>query len=96
MEIVDYIPIGSKNAISRKSLCMITGMSDRKVRKAISQARRETCICNSQDGNGYYIPDCVKDARRFLQQESHRARSIFWSLKGTRNFIKNMEVAEGE
>ena len=75
---------------------MITGMSDRKVRKAISQARRETCICNSQDGKGYYIPDCVKDARSFLKQESHRAKSIFWSLKGTRTFIKDMEEKEHE
>lgn len=34
MDIVDYIPIGSQNAISRQSLCIITGMSDRKVRKS--------------------------------------------------------------
>lgn len=81
MDIVDYIPIGSENAISRQSLCIITGMSDRKVRKAISQARRNTCICNSQDGKGYYIPDCLRDARQFLKQESSRAKSIFGALE---------------
>ena len=42
------------------------------------------------------IPDCVKDARSFLKQESHRAKSIFWSLKGTRTFIKDMEEKEHE
>ena len=96
MNIVDYIPIGSKNAISRQKLCDMTGMSDRIVREAISQARRTTCICNAQDGRGYYIPDSVKDARDFVEQESARARSIFWSLKGARDFIKDMEKMEHE
>lgn len=96
MNIVDYIPVGSKNAISRQNLCTITGMSDRVVREAISQARRTTCICNAQDGKGYYIPDSMKDAKRFLDQESARARSIFWSLKGARDFIKEMEKAGHE
>ena len=91
MNIVDYIPVGSKNAISRQNLCIATGMNDRAVREAISKARRTTCICNAQDGKGYYIPDDLKDARDFLKQESSRAKSIFWSLKGARDFIKKME-----
>ena len=46
INIVDYIPIGHENGISRKELCRLTGLTDRNVRECISKARETTCICN--------------------------------------------------
>lgn len=39
MNIIDYIPYGRENAVSRQELVMRTGMSDRAVRKAIQLLR---------------------------------------------------------
>ena len=38
MNIAEYIPVGHENAISRKRLAMITGLSDRQIRQLIERA----------------------------------------------------------
>ena len=93
LNIVDFIPIGHKNAISRKELCRRTGLTDRKVREQISKARETTCICNMSDGAGYYIPEQLAEITDYINQESARARSIFKALKGAR-IAKNMMERE--
>lgn len=92
-KVLDMIPFGRKNAISRENLCRATGMSDRAVREAISILRREHCILNNQDGNGYYRPFMQDEyyVEEFLKQESRRAKSIFWSLKGAKDWLGNKE-----
>lgn len=91
--IVDFIPIGHENAISRKELCKLTGLTDRNVREHIAKAREVTCICNMSDGAGYYIPREVQEVEIFIRQESARARSIFRSLRGART-LKNIMIRE--
>lgn len=90
MNIIDYIPYGKDKAVTREQLMMLTGYPDRAVREAISQARRETPILNNQDGTGYYRPtdDEKPLVERFVRQEERRAKSIFYSLKAARDFVK--------
>ena len=88
MDILDYIPQGRDNAVTRRQLKDQLGISDRKIRQMISMARRKHCILNDQSGDGYYTP-CDSDApavREWLAQETHRAKSIFWSARGARDF----------
>lgn len=94
MDILDYIPFGRENAVTRPFLCQMTGLSDRIVRKEIARARREHPILNTQEGNGYYQPsdNDVLEVRRFINQETNRARSIFYSLKGARDWIKELDI----
>ena len=94
--IVDYIPTGRKNAITRKELCRITGLSDRQAREHIAQARRSTPIINLQDGDGYFIPDPSDNAdmgllKRYVRQEEARLKSIGWSLKAARKTLKGID-----
>lgn len=91
MMIEQYIPMGQANAIPLKKLCELTGFDSRKVREQISVARRETCILNLQDGNGYFIPseDEKPLVERYVKQEMARLKSIGWSLKSAREFVKN-------
>lgn len=94
MNIVDYIPVGHQNAVTRKQLCILTGLSDRKVRDLIADARREMPIINQQDSKGYYIPDTgniidMCALRRYVRQEEHRLKSIGWSLKAARRAVSN-------
>ena len=90
INIVDYIPKGKKNAVTRAQLRIATGLSDRKVRDAIADARRHTPIINDQSGRGYYIPTAeeLPEAHKCLEQEKRRAKSIFWSLKALKAFAE--------
>lgn len=90
INIVDYIPTGKNNAVTRTQLRIMTGMSDRKIRDAIADARRKVPIINDQSGRGYYIPTAeeLPEARSFLEQEKSRAKSIFWSMKALRAFVE--------
>jgi biotin operon repressor len=91
MEIINLIPFGSNNCVSRYHLCMASGMPDRAVRKEIERLRKSgICILNHQDGRGYYRP--TKQDRplveMYLRQEENRAKSIFQGLCGVRHFLK--------
>ena len=92
INIVDFIPVGSENSISRAELCRITGIDDRTVRDLIARARETTCICNGQsERGGYYLPETIDEANRFYAQERKRALSILKRLRGTKEFIRQEE-----
>lgn len=88
-----YMPTGKENAVSREYLSTVTGMSDRRVRNAIHEARRKSLIVNLSGGKGYYIADTTKESERlellqFLRQEESRLKSIGLSLKPFREELK--------
>ena len=80
MDILEYIPFGRDNAIKRKNLRDLTGLSDRDMRRAIELARKETPIINLQDGRGYYRPDDRDDLQRYVLQEQARAKKILQNI----------------
>jgi hypothetical protein len=88
MNILDYIPKGKDNAITRAELTARTGLNDRVVRELISQARRDTVIINLSNGNGYYIPTDRAEIERYVRQETARLKSIGWSLKAARRSLQ--------
>lgn len=91
MNIIDYIPFGRENAVTRTQLRIVTGLTDRKIRDLIADARRDTVILNMQDGKGYFQPnpDEINLVQAFEKQEEARLKSIGWSLKSTRKMLKN-------
>lgn len=96
-DILDYIPTGHGNALTRSELCKRTGVSDIAMRTAIHNARRKVPILNMQDGNGYFIPDMNLEVERillkqFVQQEASRLKSIGWSLKAARQTLRNCGI----
>jgi len=84
MNIIDYIPEGQSNAISRRALCAATGLPDRMMRKEIERARQEHAILNSQDGSGYFRPAPGEAylIERWLRQERSRERSVRDATRG--------------
>lgn len=54
MDIIDFIPYGHDNAVTRSELISMTGESDRAIRDAISNSKE--LIINLQDGAGYFRP----------------------------------------
>lgn len=100
MNILTYIPIGSKNAVTRTDLCRLTGLDDRAVRELIHIARRTTPILNMQDGRGYFVPNMKEKydsdlLKKYVRQEKNRLKSIGWALKSARKMLKNVDGRDG-
>lgn len=81
MNILDYIPYGKENAVSRERLAGLYGggeHGDRRARKAIESARKTHVILNLQDGSGYFQPkDTDNDlVAKQYRQTNNRANSI--------------------
>lgn len=91
MEIIDFIPYGKEKAVSRYELTHFTGLSDRKVRRKISKARKEYVILSLENGSGYYQPTAedYPELEKFVKREESRAKSIFASLKMARALLED-------
>jgi hypothetical protein len=72
MSIIDYIPKGKDNKISRQSLMLCTGLPDRSVRRLISAARADGhAIVGDPDG-GYYMAETKEDVYLLLGELASR------------------------
>jgi predicted HTH transcriptional regulator len=86
--IEQYIPKGEPNAITRAELAQLSGLPDRTVRREIADARkRGVCICNFQNGRGYYRPTTYEEAYRFHKQETKRLAEISRADKAAVRFM---------
>lgn len=96
--LLEHIPYGKENAVSRASLGELRGggpTGDRRARKEIKQLREAgEIIINDQSGDGYYRPTNMEEARRYLAQEESRARSIYRSLRALRRKVKALPGQE--
>lgn len=90
MNIVDFIPYGRENAVSREYLSDITGLDDRTVRGMIEDARRDVPIINLQDSGGYYLPleEERHDVQRWLTIQGNRGNAVFNSMEGATKWLK--------
>lgn len=82
MYILDYIPTGHDNAVTRETLQSLTHLSDRKIRVLIAEANKsapdDVLIINLQDGMGYFRPAPDEDylVRVWKMQEKARGISV--------------------
>lgn len=73
MDILQYIPHGKENAISRNELSRLLKLPDRKIRKLIEQKRiKGIPILSSSSARGYWISDDISEIQAFLQEFDHR------------------------
>ncbi|MBQ6264919.1 MAG: hypothetical protein IJK60_05660 [Clostridia bacterium] len=76
MNILDYIPTGHANAISRRKLTELTGLNDRRNRNLIMKEKMQgALILNMEDGKGYFKPDLPAEidlVRKAFDKESGR------------------------
>ena len=89
--IVNYIPYGRENAISRKDLAAAAGTNDREARRQIQKAREDGfLIMNRQDGGGYYLATehDLDDLQRQFLQDTSRAMAILKRRKEIRRILK--------
>lgn len=93
-----FIPYGHKNAISRTQLKIRSGLSDRKCRDLIANAReRGEVILNT--GSGYFRYDGPDDDlyyNEYVQRESHRFNSIGRTLRKLRKAHPKYDQIAGQ
>lgn len=101
--ILELIPYGKENAISRKMLtakCLDEGLipsevtdKDRYMRQLITDTRQYAAIVYREEG-GYYLPteNDIEDLRKYVQTEQKRAVAIFCSVKFAEQLLKSMTL----
>ena len=78
--IIDLIPVGRENAISRDylvALCVQHGLvKENRKDKDIGELRNECVVLNLSDGNGYYRPTLNEylDLQRHIRQTKSRIK----------------------
>lgn len=73
LDILQYIPHGRENAVTRAELCRLTKMPDRCVRMEIEKLRRKgNPILSSSSAKGYWISDDITEIQAFLKEFDHR------------------------
>lgn len=93
MYILDYIPTGHDNAVTRETLQSLTHLSDRKIRDLIAEANKsapdDVLIINLQDGMGYFRPAPDEDylVRVWKMQEKARGLSVDESVEAAQRYL---------
>lgn len=89
MNIIDLIPYGKENAISREDLSSASGLKDRDMRDTLEGERPDYSILNMQDGKGYFrpLPSETHLAQKWLAGCLKRIRSLQRSAQGTVKFL---------
>jgi hypothetical protein len=91
VNILDYIPQGRANAVTRRELGLILNLPDRTIRNMIEDARREgAIIINDGSGIGYYRSDNLQDLHRQYKMNQSRAMSVLVQQKHLRRRIKEL------
>lgn len=77
IQIADFLLRGAENAVPRRHLRQIIGLSDRELRRRIQEERLAgTPILSSNAAGGYYLPADDLERMRFARSMQHRAREI--------------------
>lgn len=101
MSIYDLLQEGQENAISLRDLIVLTGMSDRALRKAIASERRAGALILSSveyGSSGYFRPSQgnAGELRRYIASMTSRGRETFAVLKAAKAALAEIErSAEG-
>lgn len=74
--IYELLHKGEGCAVSVKDLCMMTGLSDRAIRRQIERERSAgalICFTAEPGCSGYYVAETIKELSRFIHAQRKRA-----------------------
>ena len=78
MNILDFIPTGKENAISKENLCKLTGIKDERIiRDAIKrQVESGVPILSSSGHKGYWYSEDLEEIKEFIRENDHRSNAL--------------------
>lgn len=92
VRILNIIPFGKENAISRELLKTYTDMSDRKIRQIIHELRISgQIICSDSGCKGYWRPTKRKEVEDFIEQMESYGKQCFLASKSARQYMLSHE-----
>ena len=99
MKIYDLLPEGESNAVPRRELVAMTGLSDRELRRKIAAERKEGALILSltDDKRGGYFkptPGNAGELRRFISSMGSRGTQIFCAISAAKKALAEMEENE--
>ena len=90
--ILNMLGAGKENAVHLKAIMKNTELKNREARKCIEHLRRSGTVIISNK-NGYFIPETPEELQKYINQETHRAKSVFYTLKNARKLLQQIEGA---
>lgn len=85
MNLLNLIPYGRDNAISRADLVRLTGLDDRTVRDNIKELVRQGYpILSSSQARGYWLSNNIAEIEAFIRECDSRSRSEYLTTRKLR------------
>lgn len=101
INVLEFIPIGRKNAISMPELTLRLGLKNdtRTARKLVFEARRNGAVicsttCSGDKAAGYYQPGNIAEVRPYIAMQEHRISSAKAALKSAKKFAKAAKAGD--
>ena len=92
--ISDLLHSGAENGTTLRELVALTGMNERVVRLKIQQERKDGKLILSNNRDGYFLPECPEDVRRFARSMSRRAAEIAGVARAAETALADMTGQE--
>jgi len=87
-ELIDMIPTGKEDSISRADLAKQLNIPDRSVRELIHEARKNSPILSNTSKGGYYLPANKDEANEFIQQQYSYISNINQTIPSVRRWME--------
>lgn len=94
---IEDIPIGRKNAISRKNLAAFWGVSDRTARQIISELRTiddgtDYVIVSNSRFSGYYRTRNIDEIEHFIKDMISGIRNVYKAIKVAKRILGRLKA----
>lgn len=76
IQVSDFLLHGQENAVPRRHLRQLTGLTDRDLRRRIQEERLAGVPILSDNQNGYFLPENEQELRYFVRSMRSRAKEI--------------------
>lgn len=94
-DIAELIPTGAANAISSRDLANKCGCSEREIRHAVEDLRRNgVLICSSyrSNGGGYYRPRDSEEIDDYFKRQLSRIGNIWRALQPFKRYLHTLPL----
>ena len=96
MTLLNAIPYGKENAVSRAELMQRTGLKDRDIRDGIKKlntelARHGEAILSSSGKRGYWRSSNVAEMKQYLLESRHRREKQFKNDEPIQRLVYDLE-----
>ena len=93
-QIFSLLQTDAEHGVTLRELVAMTGMNERLVRLKIQQERKAGKLILSNNRDGYFLPECPEDVRRFARSMSRRAAEIASIARAAETALADMTGQE--